>query len=103
MITYVEDTSRWEDWQRDYRLGSHPDSPAVRMCREEINRLRARYDPRSAAWCPAHISLSDPLSREMSPALAGEIRGAVSAIRPFTLHYDELYASSRHAGCRLSG
>ena len=97
MITYVTDTSKWEDWQRDYRLGVILILPPSDVSRE-IDLLRARYDPRSAAWCPAHISLSDPLSSEMTPALADEIRGAVSAIRPFTLHYDELYASSRHAG-----
>ena len=97
MITYVEDTSKWEDWQRDYRLGLILILPPPDVARE-IDLLRARYDSRSAAWCPSHISLSDPFSREMSPALAGEISGVLSDVRPFTLHYDRLYASSKHAG-----
>lgn len=97
MIKYVDDTSKWENWQRDYRLGvililAPPDVS------RGIDLLRARYDPRSAEWCPAHISLSDPFSREMSPSLAGEIRGVVADVRPFELHYDGLYASTRHAG-----
>ncbi len=97
MITYTEDTSRWEDWQRGYRLGVILILPPSDVSRE-IDLLRARYDPRSAAWCPTHISLSDPLSREMCPALAGEIRDGLSDVQLFTLHYDRLYASSKHAG-----
>ncbi len=97
MITYVTDTTKWEDWQRGYRLGVILILPPRDVSRE-IDLLRERYDPRSAAWCPAHISLSDPLSREMSPALADEIRGVLSDVRPFKLHYDRLYASPRHAG-----
>lgn len=97
MIKYVDDTSKWENWQRDYRLGVILILPPPDVSRE-IDLLRARHDPRSAAWCPAHVSLSDPLSSEMSPALAGEIRGVLSDVRPFRLHYDGLYASTRHAG-----
>ena len=87
----------WEDWQRGYRLGVILVLPPPDVSRE-LDRLGARYDPRSAAWCPAHISLSDPLSREMSPEVAGEIRGVLSDVLPFNLHFDRLYASTRHAG-----
>ncbi len=97
MTTYVEDMSKWEEWQRDYRLGVILILPPPDVSRE-INLLREKYDPVSAAWCPAHISLSDPLSREMSPVLAGEIGGALSDVSPFRLRYDRLYASTRHPG-----
>ena len=97
MITYATDTSKWEDWQRGYRLGVILILPPPDVSRE-VDSLRARYDPRSAAWCPAHISLSDPLSSEMSPALADEIRGVLSGVRPFKLCFDRLYASPRHPG-----
>lgn len=97
MITYATDTSTWEDWQRDYRWGIILILPPPEVSKE-INPLRARYDPRSAAVCPAHISLSDPLNREMCPALASEIRGVLTDVRPFTLFYDKLYTSTRHAG-----
>ncbi len=97
MITYAADTSKWEDWQRGYRLGVILILPPPDVSRE-VDFLRARYDPRSAAWCPAHISLSDPLCCEMSPAFAGEIRAVLSDVRPFELHYDRLYASTRHPG-----
>lgn len=97
VITYATDTSNWEDWQRGYRLGVILILPPPDVSRE-VNSLRARYDPRSAASCPAHISLSDPLSSEMSSALAEEVRGALADVLPFELHYDRLYASTRHAG-----
>ncbi len=82
MITYVNNTSTWEDWQRAYRLGIILILPPPEVS-EEINRLRARYDPRSAVWCPA---------------LACEIRGVLSDVRPFKLQYDRLCASTRHPG-----
>ena len=62
MIPYVKDTSQWEDWQRDYRLGLILIMPPPEVS-QEIDLLRAKYDPRSADSCPTHISLSDPLSR----------------------------------------
>lgn len=97
MITYATDTSKWEDWQRGYRLGVILILPPPDVSRE-VDSLRERYDPRSAAWCPAHVSLSDPLCCEMSPALAGEIRGVLSDVLPFKLCFDRLYASTRHPG-----
>ena len=46
MITYTEDTSRWEDWQRGYRLGVILILPPSDVSRE-IDLLRARYEPRA--------------------------------------------------------
>ena len=60
MIDYITDMSTWEKWQRDYQYGliliMPPDEVAGR-----INPLRAKYDPKTDAFCPAHITLSDPL------------------------------------------
>ena len=97
MVTYAMDTSKWEDWQRDYRLGL-----ILIMLPEEVSRqidpLRAKYDPRSYAICPTHISVSDPLRCEMTPELKEEIRHILSSIKPFRLHFDKPHASSEHAG-----
>ena len=46
----------WLDWQRPYRLGALLVLPPERV-REEVNELRARYDPRSQAIAEAHVSL----------------------------------------------
>ena len=60
----------------------------------QIDPLRAKHDPYAFAICPTHISLSDPLRREMTPELEREIRDILSEIEPFMLHYDKPYASS---------
>ena len=97
MVTYVPDTSKWEDWQRDYRLGLILIMPPQEVSRQ-TDRLRAKHDPYAYAICPTHISLSDPLRRELAPELEEEIRDILSKIQPFTLHYDKLHASTKHAG-----
>ena len=97
MIPYVKDTSKWEDWQRDYRFGLILIMPPPEVS-QEIDLLRAKYDPRSAASCGTHISLSDPLSQEMTPNLINEINNVITDVQPFTLYYDKPHASTRHPG-----
>ena len=97
VIPYVEDTSKWEDWQRDYRFGLILIMPPPEVS-QEIDLLRAKYDLRSAAYCGPHISLSDPLSQEMTPNLINEINNVTTDVQPFTLYYDKPHASTKHAG-----
>lgn len=97
MNTYTNDTAKWEDWQRDYRLGLILIMPPEEVA-WQIDPLRAKYDPYAFAICPTHISLSDPLQREMTPEIEGEIRNILSSIQPFTLYYDDLYASTDYSG-----
>ncbi len=95
--SYVEDTSDWADWQRDYRLGLILILPPEHVARR-IDALRARHDPRSHAICPAHISISDPLRREMTPGLAEEVQAILDQVEPFTLSYHRPHASPHRAG-----
>jgi len=97
MVTYVVDTLKWEDWQRDYRLGLILIMPPEEVSRQ-IDPFRAKHDPYAYVICPTHISLSDPLRRELTPELEEEIRDILSKIEPFTLHYDKPHASTEHAG-----
>jgi len=97
VITYAADTSKWEDWQRDYRLGLILIIPPEEVSRQ-IDPLRAKYDPYAFAICPTHISLSDPLQLEMTSEVEDEIRCILGAIQPFTLYFDSLYASSEYSG-----
>lgn len=101
--SYVEDTSDWADWQRDYRLGLILILPPEHVARR-IDALRARHDPRSHAICPAHISISDPLGREMTPGLAEEVQAILDQVEPFTLSYHRPQASDQRAGvaCPIS-
>lgn len=97
MLNYPNDTSNWQNWQRDYRYGVILILPPVEVS-DPINELRARYDPRSAAISPAHISVSDPLQGKMTNEFSEEIRGILSRIKPFTLHYDKPHASTKRPG-----
>jgi len=94
---YVEDTSSWEDWQRDYRLGVILILPPPEVSRA-IDMLRRRHDPRAFRIAPAHISVSDPLQLEMTPRLDQEVREILRDTEPFTLHYDAPHASMEHPG-----
>ncbi len=97
MVNYVTDTSKWEEWQRDYRFGLILILPPKEVS-QQIDPLREKYDPYAFAICPAHISLSDPLRQELSPEDAKEIEEILSQIEPFALYYDKLYASTEYAG-----
>jgi len=97
MITYTTDTSEWEDWQCDYRLGLILIMPPEEVSRQ-IDPLRAMYDPHAFAICPTHISLSDPLQSEMTLVLENEIHHILSSVQPFSLYFDNLYASPDYSG-----
>ena len=100
-VEYVTDTSKWEKWQRDYVFGLiliiPPDDIA-----SQVNPLRAKYDPRTYAYCPAHITLSDPLGLEMTSEHDQEIRHILSSIEPFMLHFDGPHASKERGGVGYS-
>ena len=97
MITYATNTAKWEDWQRDYRFGLILIRPPEEVS-QQIDALRAKYDPYAFAICPTHISLSDPLCCEMTPEVEDEIQNILSKVQPFTLYFDDLYASPDYSG-----
>lgn len=96
-MAYAENTPKWVEWQRDYRLGLILIRPPPEVARQ-IDPLRAEYDPRAFAICPTHISLTDPLSQEMTRDVHDEICQILRKIRPFRLHFDKPQASTEYAG-----
>jgi hypothetical protein len=62
------DMSSWESWQRDYRFGVILVMPPPHIA-APIDALRQAYDPKSYAICSAHISVSDPLRRDLPTML----------------------------------
>jgi hypothetical protein len=93
----VVDTSGWEPWQRDYRFGVILVMPPPDLA-SRIDALRQAYDEKSHAICPAHISVSDPLCRELNDAAREEIQESLRAVEPFEVHYDKLSASTQRSG-----
>lgn len=97
MIAYAEDTAAWAPWQRDYRLGLILILPPPEVA-QVFDRLRRRFDPRSHAICPAHISVSDPLRLEMTDKRREEIRALCAGLEPFPVRYGRPQASTERAG-----
>ena len=75
------DMSSWEAWQRDYRYGVILVLPPPQVA-APIDALRQVYDPKSHAICSAHISVSDPLRRELTDDAQGEIRELLRNVEP---------------------
>ncbi len=94
---YVTDTSGWKKWQCDYRLGLILIMPPDEVG-GSVNALQAKYDPPTYAFCPAHITLSDPLGLEMTPEKDAEITRSLSSVEPFMLHFDKPHASRERGG-----
>ena len=94
-------TDAWSDWQRPYRLGVVVLLPPAPV-RAEIDLLRARYDPRSDAIAPAHISLTVPLQREPDERLWGELEQVAQDFAPFPIRYGPLVPFLPKPGAALA-
>ena len=93
----VVDTSSWEPWQQDYRFGVILVMPPPHVA-SPIDALRRAYDQKSHAICSAHISISDPLPRQMSDDARKEIQELLRTVEPFEVHYDRPIASAQRPG-----
>jgi 2'-5' RNA ligase len=87
-FTYA-DPSAWEEWQAEYRFGAFFIFPPAGTI-EPVDDLRRAYDPRSASYCQAHISLSEPLAGPLTSEQCSELQAALSSIAQFELHYGTL-------------
>jgi hypothetical protein len=94
---HVVDTARWESWQRDYRFGVILVMPPPDVA-SSIDALRQAYDPKSHAICPAHISVSDPLPRELEDDDREQLQELLRAVEPFEVRWGTPIASSQRAG-----
>jgi hypothetical protein len=94
---YAHPTGDWEEWQSDYRFGAFYIFPPPGVI-EPIDALRQAHDPKSAAICQAHVSLSEPLPGAITAEHVEEVRVALSAVEPFDIRYGPLRAFLPHPG-----
>ena len=94
---HVVDTSSWESWQRDYRFGVILVMPPPDIA-SSIDALRQAYDPKSHAICPAHVSVSDPLPRELEHDDREQLQELLRAVAAFEVRYGTPVASTQRAG-----
>lgn len=79
----------WEEWQKVYQYGTLVIWPPDEV-RTIVNRQRLEYDPRSAAICEAHITLTPPLLKRLSVSDWGMLNEIASRFQPFVLKYGPL-------------
>ena len=90
----------WEPWQEEYRHGAFYLFPPPEIALV-VNELRRRYDPRSAAICDAHVSLSEPLTAPLLDQQFDEILAVLSAVTAFPLTLGPLTQKGSHPGVAL--
>lgn len=91
------DTSSWEWWQKVYKYGSFFIFPPKGII-EPIDELRQKYDPESASYCQAHISLSEPLKSPLTEDQLQELKSVLSSMEPFEIHYGPLRSFPPYPG-----
>lgn len=87
----------WEPWQNEYRYGAFYLFPPADVA-ATVNELRVRYDPKAAAICDAHISLSEPLANPLSDEQLDELRSSLAGVAPFELTYGPLTSIGPYPG-----
>ncbi len=88
-IKYADKTDHWENWWHEYYYGAFYIFPPEEVM-EEVDELRRKYDPRSASFCRAHISLSEPLDKKISALDVQSLRNDLNSISPFEINYGPL-------------
>ncbi len=86
---YAETMDGWLEWQKPYRFGALLVLPPEPV-RNEINALRAIYDPVSHAGAEAHISLTVPFPTAPDACSWRELGRVASGFSPMTIRYGPL-------------
>ncbi len=79
----------WENWQKAYQHGTlviFPPDPIRQM----INKQREKYDPVSAAYTEAHITLTHPLLYPLSAPEWHTIENIIDSFTAFDIQYGPL-------------
>ncbi len=81
----------------EYRYGAFYIFPPDGII-EPVDALRNKYDPKTASYCQAHISLSEPLPNPPSESQFRELRTALLETQPFELRYGPPGSSPPYPG-----
>jgi hypothetical protein len=95
--SYSELANHWESWQQPYQFGAFYIFPSDEV-RYYVDGLRQRHDPRSAAICTAHVSVSEPLPRAVTAEDLAEAATALKSVDPFRLSFSDLHSTTPYPG-----
>jgi 2'-5' RNA ligase len=76
----------WKGWQKPYQYGTLLIWPPDEV-REIINAQRAAYDPVSHAICDAHVTVTQPLRRQLTCAEWDRVRALLRDHPTFEIAY----------------
>jgi len=96
-VASSSDQSIPESWHDEYRFGAFYLFPPTHVA-TVVDGLRARHDPKSAAICGAHVSLSEPLVRPFTDEHSVEVRARLATVAPFEITYGPLTSFDPHPG-----
>jgi len=96
-IKYANKTDHWENWWHGYYYGAFYIFPPEEVM-VEVDKLREKYDPKSAGFCRTHISLSEPLNKKISTSDLHSLRNDLSSINPFEISYGPLRTHPPYPG-----
>ncbi|MFW9941044.1 MAG: 2'-5' RNA ligase family protein [Candidatus Thorarchaeota archaeon] len=80
---------KWDEWQKVYLHGTLVIWPPEEV-REIVNHQRKVYDPKSAATCETHITLTQPLLNPLVEKDLDMIRKIVGRFKTFDINYGPL-------------
>ena len=78
-----------EGWEHPYLPGALIIVPPLDI-RHRVNRLRRRYDPRSADTVGAHVTVAQPFRYEPGQAELARVRRVLAGFEPFTVTFGPL-------------
>ena len=96
-IKYADKTDHWEDWWHGYYYGAFYIFPPEDIMKV-VDDLRQKYDPKSASFCRAHISLSEPLEKKITTSDIDSLAKDLSTIEPFEITYGPLRTHPPYPG-----
>jgi len=96
-IKYASKTDHWEDWWHGYKYGAFYIFPPEKVM-QTVDELRQKYDPKSASFCRAHISLSEPLIHEITKSEIKSLMKDLESIDKFEISYGPIRTHPPYPG-----
>ena len=79
----------WEDWQKPYQFGTLVIWPPDEI-RAVVNSQRERIDPVSGSYCETHITITQPLRRDLGDQEWDQLKAILSNFDSFEITYGPL-------------
>lgn len=79
----------WQDWQKPYQFGTIVIWPPDEIW-DFVNKQRETYDPLSQSYCEAHISVTQPLLKELSENEWDQVLSVVEGFGSFRIDFGPL-------------